>query len=185
MEGCHKDRHLATALNLTVMKKSIAGPVTPLPDNDQVYLRPAETYLLLAEAQFRLNDLSGAAATLKIVRLRSNPTPVTPAQVDLNCIPDERPRELVTEKHRRYTLLRTGNPSDRTELYNVYAGTKISCAPRSSDTAARDGRQPHGTDATGSRIPGVTRQDIGERWQLHPYPFIKYPDNKEPLIPMI
>jgi hypothetical protein len=31
----------------------------------------------------------------------------------------------VTEKHRRYTLLRTGTPSDRTELYNVYAGTKI------------------------------------------------------------
>lgn len=125
MEGCHKDRHPATALNLTVMKKSIAGPVTPLPDNDQVYLRPAETYLLLAEAQFRLNDLSGAAATLNIVRLRSKPTPVTPAKLNLVFIPDERSREMVTEEYQRYTLLRTGTPSDRTELYNVYAGTKM------------------------------------------------------------
>jgi hypothetical protein len=93
--------------------------------NDQMYLRLAETYLLLAEAQFYLNDLNGAAATLNTLRARANATPITPAQVTLSFILDERSRELVTEEHRRYTLLRTGTWFARTQQYNVYAGTKI------------------------------------------------------------
>jgi hypothetical protein len=93
--------------------------------NDQIYLRLAETYLLLAEAQFRLGDLSGAAATLNIIRTRSNATPITAAQVTLDFILDERSRELITEEHRRYTLLRTGTWFARTLLNNKYAGTKI------------------------------------------------------------
>lgn len=93
--------------------------------NDQVYLRLAETYLLLAEAQFRLNDLAGAAATLNIIRTRANATQITEAQVTLDFILDERSRELVTEEHRRYTLLRTGTWFARTQLNNKYAGTKI------------------------------------------------------------
>ncbi|MFN4810356.1 MAG: RagB/SusD family nutrient uptake outer membrane protein [Bacteroidota bacterium] len=93
--------------------------------NDQIYLRLAETYLILAEAQFYLNDLNGAAATLNTLRARANATPITPAQVTLSFILDERSRELVTEEHRRYTLLRTGTWFARTQQYNVYAGTKI------------------------------------------------------------
>jgi hypothetical protein len=93
--------------------------------NDQPYLRLAETYLLLAEAQFRLGDLTAAAATLNTVRTRSNASVVLPAQVTLGFILDERSRELVTEEHRRYTLLRTGTWFDRTKLHNLYAGTKI------------------------------------------------------------
>ncbi len=93
--------------------------------NDQVYLRLAESYLLLAEAQFKLNDLAGAATTLNIIRARANATPIVAAQVNLNFILDERSRELITEEHRRYTLLRTGTWFARTQLNNIYAGTKI------------------------------------------------------------
>ena len=93
--------------------------------NDQIYLRLADTYLLLAEAQFRLNDLTGAAATINIIRARANATPITPAQVTLNFILDERSRELISEEHRRYTLLRTGTWFTRTQLNNKYAGPKI------------------------------------------------------------
>lgn len=93
--------------------------------NDQVYLRLAETYLILAEAQFRLNDLAGAAATLNIIRARANASPITPAQVTINFILDERSRELVSEEHRRYTLLRTGTWFNRTRQYNLYSGQFI------------------------------------------------------------
>jgi hypothetical protein len=93
--------------------------------NDQVYLRLAETYLILAEAQLRLNDPAGAAATLNIIRARANASPVTPAQVTLDFILDERSRELVSEEHRRYTLLRTGTWFNRTRQYNLYAGRLI------------------------------------------------------------
>ena len=93
--------------------------------NDEIYLRLAETYLILAEAQFKLGDLTGAATTLNIIRTRANATPITAAQVTLGFILDERSRELVTEEHRRYTLLRTRTWFDRTKLYNLYAGTKI------------------------------------------------------------
>lgn len=93
--------------------------------NDEIYLRLAESYLLLAEAQFRLGDLPAAAATLNIIRARANATPITAAQVTLDFILDERSRELVSEEHRRYTLLRTGTWFTRTKLYNLYAGSKI------------------------------------------------------------
>jgi len=93
--------------------------------NDQIYLRLADTYLLLAEAQFRLNDLSGAAATINIIRARANATPISAAQVTLDFILDERSRELISEEHRRYTLLRTGTWFNRTAANNKYAGTKI------------------------------------------------------------
>jgi hypothetical protein len=93
--------------------------------NDQIYLRLADTYLLLAEAQFRLNDLAGAAETINIIRARANATPIVASQVTLDFILDERSRELITEEHRRYTLLRTGTWFARTQLNNKYAGTKI------------------------------------------------------------
>ena len=93
--------------------------------NDQIYLRLAETYLILAEAQFYLNDLAGAATTINTLRARANATPIPASQVNLAFILDERSRELVTEEHRRYTLLRTGTWFARTQQYNLYAGTKI------------------------------------------------------------
>jgi starch-binding outer membrane protein, SusD/RagB family len=93
--------------------------------NDIIYLRLAETYLILAEAQFRLGELADAATTINALRTRAQATPVTAADINLNFILDERSRELVTEEHRRYTLLRTGTWFDRTKLYNRNAGPLI------------------------------------------------------------
>ncbi|MBO9151195.1 RagB/SusD family nutrient uptake outer membrane protein [Chitinophaga sp. GCM10012297] len=93
--------------------------------NDQVYLRLAETYLLLAEAQFKLNDPSGAATTINALRNRAHATPIDAADVNMNFILDERSRELFSEEHRRYTLLRTGTWFARTKQYNRFTGAKI------------------------------------------------------------
>jgi hypothetical protein len=43
----------------------------------------------------------------------------------MNFILDERSRELFSEEHRRYTLLRTGTWFTRTQQYNRFAGTRI------------------------------------------------------------
>ena len=93
--------------------------------NDQIYLRLDETYLLLAEAQFKLGDAAGAAITLNTLRARAKATPITAADVTLDFILDERSRKLTTEEHRRYTLLRTGKWPERTRKYNALSGTKI------------------------------------------------------------
>jgi hypothetical protein len=86
--------------------------------NDQPYLRLAETYLLLAEAQFKQGKLDDAAATLNVVRERSHASPITAADVTMDFILDERARELLTEEERRYTLLRTHTWMERTKKYN-------------------------------------------------------------------
>jgi hypothetical protein len=93
--------------------------------NDIIYLRLADTYLLLAEAQFKLGELADAATTINVLRNRAKATPITAAQVNLDFILDERSRELVTEEHRRYTLLRTKTWFDRTKKYNINASAVI------------------------------------------------------------
>jgi hypothetical protein len=85
---------------------------------DQVYLRLAETYLIKAEAQFRLSQPAEAANTLNIIRARSNATPISAGDVDLGFILDERSRELLGEEQRRYTLVRTGTFVERYKQYN-------------------------------------------------------------------
>jgi starch-binding outer membrane protein, SusD/RagB family len=93
--------------------------------NDIIYLRVAETYLLLAEAQFKLGETQDAANTLNALRNRAKATPITATQVNLDFILDERSRELLTEEHRRYTLLRTRTWFDRTKKFNINAGPVI------------------------------------------------------------
>ena len=103
-------------------------PTNPLLDpqyGDQPYLRLAETYLLLAEAKLAVGKTAEAAAAINAVRVRSDATPITAAQVTLAFILDERSRELVTEEHRRYTLLRTGSWLSRTKSMNTLAGPFI------------------------------------------------------------
>jgi hypothetical protein len=133
-----KGKKIGDTLNLAWNKETTNDPNWPSPRkwdwindvdpaggfqyNDQPYLRLAETYLLLAEAQFKLNDLVGAATTLNVVRERSHASPITPAQVTLDFILDERSRELLSEEHRRYTLLRTHTWMDRTRKYNPLTG---------------------------------------------------------------
>lgn len=93
--------------------------------NDQVYVRLAETYLILAEAQFKLGETADAATTINVLRTRAKAKAITAADVTLDFILDERSRELITEEHRRYTLLRTGKWLERTKKNNALAGTKI------------------------------------------------------------
>jgi len=93
--------------------------------NDIIYLRLAETYLLLAEAQLKLGEKAEAALTINTLRSRAKATPITAAEVTLDFILDERSRELLTEEHRRYTLTRTKTWFERTKKYNINAGPLI------------------------------------------------------------
>ncbi|WP_134087956.1 RagB/SusD family nutrient uptake outer membrane protein [Olivibacter sp. XZL3] len=88
---------------------------------DQAYLRLSETYLLLAEAQMKLGKLADAAVWINQVRQRANARAITAGEVTLDFILDERSRELITEEHRRETLVRTGKLVERTRLYNPLA----------------------------------------------------------------
>lgn len=94
--------------------------------NDQLYLRLAETYLILAEAQLENGDASGAATTLNVLRARSNASPITASDVTIDFILDERSRELWSEEYRRYALVRTGKLVERTQLYSRRYGMSIS-----------------------------------------------------------
>ncbi|MFB9054219.1 RagB/SusD family nutrient uptake outer membrane protein [Formosa undariae] len=87
-------------------------------NNDQVYLRLGETYLILAEAQMKTGDLAGAAASINALRSRANASLITGADVDIDFILDERSRELYSEEHRKYTLVRLGKWYERFQLYN-------------------------------------------------------------------
>lgn len=109
-------------------KWDYTSPVDVLIDpqyNDQFLIRTAETYLILAEANFRLGDLAGAAAAINVLRTRAKATQVTSAQITIDFILDERSRELFSEEERRYALLRAGKLVERVKLYNKISGTRI------------------------------------------------------------
>jgi len=86
---------------------------------DLILMRYGETYLLLAEAQFKQGNLTGAASSLNVIRGRANATPITSAQVTMDFILDERARELIGEENRRMTLMRTGTLVDRATRLNT------------------------------------------------------------------
>ena len=85
---------------------------------DYYKIRLADTYLLLAEAQFRLGKLDDAAISLNAIRARANATLISGSDVTLDLILDERARELFGEYPRKYTLTRTGAFYDRVKKYN-------------------------------------------------------------------
>jgi hypothetical protein len=86
---------------------------------DFIIMRLGETYLLQAEAQFKQGKLIEAANSINVIRARSNATPVTAAQINLDFILDERARELLAEENRRMTLMRTGTLVTRTLAHNT------------------------------------------------------------------
>jgi hypothetical protein len=91
-------------------------------------IRLAETILLRAEAYVGLGNLSMAAADVNAIRTRANATPVSPAEVDLEYILDERARELYGEEFRHITLRRMGKLLERVRKYNnnpVYPACNI------------------------------------------------------------
>ncbi len=106
-DGVYEDKGLGTI-------KSTAGALY----RDQYMMRLAETYLLRAEAYMRKGDLASAAADINMVRERSKAKPVSPQDVTLDYILDERARELVYEEPRRITLHRVGKLVERVRKYN-------------------------------------------------------------------
>ncbi|CAN5334925.1 hypothetical protein BH09BAC4_BH09BAC4_23220 [soil metagenome] len=90
---------------------------------DFILMRLGETYLLLAEAQFKQGKLEAAATSINALRERAfanYPTvgKVTSADMTLNFILDERVRELIGEENRRMTLMRTKTLVDRATRLN-------------------------------------------------------------------
>ncbi|MEO9004545.1 MAG: RagB/SusD family nutrient uptake outer membrane protein [Ginsengibacter sp.] len=85
---------------------------------DWYALRFAETLLLRAEAYVDLNKPDLAAADINKVRERSHATPVSPADVNIDYILDERARELYGEEWRLIILRRTGKLIERVLKYN-------------------------------------------------------------------
>ena len=98
-----------------ILKSNYCDPGYPKANEshqDQVFLRLAETYLLRAEANFKLGDASAAAADINALRDRAHALNVSAGDVSLGLILEERSRELLGEEQRRYTLQRTLAPAD-------------------------------------------------------------------------
>jgi len=97
-----------------------------------IVYRLAETYLLAAEAAFNLGDMTNAAKYVNVVRERAaypnaNPTAmdITPANVTLDFIFDERARELCGEQTRWLDLVRANLLLQRVRLHNADAAANI------------------------------------------------------------
>ncbi|WPU96244.1 RagB/SusD family nutrient uptake outer membrane protein [Mucilaginibacter sabulilitoris] len=88
---------------------------------DFIVYRLAETYLLRAEAYMKKGDNTKAAADINAVRNRSNAKSISPSDVTMDYILDERARELITEERRRLTLSRVGKLVERTKKYQTRA----------------------------------------------------------------
>jgi len=102
--------------------RSVFGTSTSTRD---IYLaRLAETYLIAAEAYFKLGDNTTAAQRINEVRRRAakadaeTAMQITPGDVTIDYILDERARELAGEYLRWFDLKRTGTLMERTRLYN-------------------------------------------------------------------
>ncbi len=114
-----------------------AGPVDKFRHRDekpwgrviQVY-RLAETYLIAAEALMMLGNLGEAAEYFNVVRKRAEAPGyeiplITPADLNIDEILDERARELFGEYRRWYDLKRTGTLLERVRAHNPDASPNI------------------------------------------------------------
>jgi hypothetical protein len=98
---------------------------------DFIAMRLAETYLLLAEAQFRQGKIAEATTTINAVRRRAAwpgkeaAMEITADQMTFNFLMEERARELTGEQFRWLDLKRWGNLVERVKLYNPQAAPNI------------------------------------------------------------
>ena len=84
----------------------------------EMYLRLADTYLILAEALFKNEANQKAADYLNEIRQRSNASLIDASDVTIEFILKERSRELIAEEHRRYALTRNNLLIEWAAKYN-------------------------------------------------------------------
>jgi len=95
-------------------------------DRSYIIFRLGETYLLAAEAAYKLNDNENAAKYINILRERarnkltsvSGELDIKASDITLDFILEERTRELLAEHCRWADLARTGTLLTRVKLYN-------------------------------------------------------------------
>lgn len=91
---------------------------------DHPLMRLANTYLMLAESQFNQGKLVQAATNINIIRTRAAKPgraaemQITPADLSIDFILDERARELTGETMRFFDLTRTHKLVERVVKYN-------------------------------------------------------------------
>ena len=92
---------------------------------DEPYLRLAETYLLLAEAQIMQSKTAEAAETINALRRRANAPEISAGDISVDFLLDERARELLFEEQRRYVLVRLDKYVDRVKATNHRAAPYV------------------------------------------------------------
>ncbi len=98
---------------------------------DFIAMRLGETYLLLAESQFRQGKITEATASINAVRRRAAfpgkqaAMEITPAELTFEFITEERARELIGEQFRWLDLKRWGILVERVKAYNPQGAPNI------------------------------------------------------------
>lgn len=98
---------------------------------DFTIYRLAETYLILAEAQLFQNKVAEATENINIIRRRAAfdgqeaAIEITPEQMTMEFLMEERERELLGEMHRWYDLKRWGKLVEHVQLYNPEGSPNI------------------------------------------------------------
>lgn len=98
---------------------------------DYINYRLAETYLNLAEAQFRQGKTQDAVNSINVIRRRAawpgreKEMEIAPADLTMDFIMEERERELLGEQKRWFDLKRWGVLLSRVQQYNPQAAANI------------------------------------------------------------
>jgi hypothetical protein len=98
---------------------------------DYIAFRLAESYLIMAEAQFKQGKIADAVGAINVVRRRAAwpgkqaAMEITSADLTMNFIMEERERELLGEQMRWFDLNRWGVLVERVKLYNPQAAPNI------------------------------------------------------------
>lgn len=98
---------------------------------DFLAFRLAETYLIASEAMFKLGEMEDATSFMNEVRRRGafpgkeSLMEITPDQLSMDFILEERERELLGEQFRWFDLVRTGRLVDQVKKYNPDASPNI------------------------------------------------------------